>query len=66
MKKYRKALTFSYDDKDCSVAAHIKKLADDFDQKWITKLNADNQKQLKEEVDALAADAEKKTETEEE
>ena len=55
-----KALTFSYDDKDCSVAAHIKKLADTFDQKWITKLNADNQKQLQEEVAALAKDEEEK------
>ena len=55
----QKALTFSYDDKDCSVAAHIKKLADEFDQKWITKLSAKNQAQLKEEVAALPAEEEK-------
>ena len=63
--KINKALTFSYDDKDCSVAAHIKKLADDFDQKWITKLNADNQEKLKAEVAALTETDDKNAGTEE-
>lgn len=51
--KINKLLAFSYDDIDCSVAAHIKKLADNFTQKWITDLSASNQAKIQEELAAL-------------
>ncbi len=41
-----KVLAFSYDDTDCSVAAHIKKFADTFTTKWIRDLSEANQTQL--------------------
>ena len=53
--KINKTLAFSYDDEDSSVAAHIKKLADTFTKKWITKLSASNQAKIQEELDALEA-----------
>ena len=53
--KINKLLAFSYDDEDSSVAAHIKKLADNFTTKWITKLSASNQAKIQEELAALAA-----------
>ena len=51
--KINKLLAFSYDDIDCSVAAHIKKLADNFTQKWITDLSASNQAQIQADLAAL-------------
>jgi len=62
--KIEKFLEFSYNDRDASVAAHIKKFADDFDPKWITNFSAKNQQQLMEELSKLPA--EKKTEDVEE
>ena len=51
--RINKLLAFSYDDTDCSVAAHIKKLADNFTQKWITDLSASNQAQIQADLAAL-------------
>ena len=61
-----KVLSFSYDDEDCSVANHIKKLADQYDQKWITELSSKNQAILREELAELEAklEAKKAAETE--
>ena len=56
--KIEKVLEFSYDDNDASVAAHIKKLADDFDPKFVTNFSSEIQQKIAEEIAALP---EKKT-----
>jgi len=53
--KIKKSLEFSYDDRDASVAAHIKKLADDFDPKWITNYSSANQAKFAEDLAKLPA-----------
>ena len=51
--KVEKMLKFTYDKVDSSVAAHIKKLADQYGQKWVSKLRAENQEKLNAQLAAL-------------
>ena len=53
-----KLLQFSYNDVDCSVAAHIKDLADQYTEGWITKFSSKNQEKIQEELAALPKEEE--------
>ena len=48
-----KNIAFSYEDHDASVAWQIRKLADTFSKKWVTKFKKENQEKIAEEIAAL-------------
>ena len=53
--RINKTIGFSYDDEDASVAYHIKKLADQHDSKWISRMSKKNRDILNAEVAELEA-----------